>query len=311
MLWIVYGHRGWIGGMVVDYLKSLNEYQNGLDSVHLGESRLENYQEMFHELQGIVSGNGGSENGKFGRVAVMSFTGRTHGEGFKTIDYLEQPGKLPENLRDNLMGPMNLADICMKLGIYYTYLGTGCIYQYDSSHTNSNMIGFKETESPNFQGSAYSAVKGALDQLIIRYPNVLSCRIRLPVVEYSHPRNLISKLLGYQKVMTGVKNAISVLPTLIPIMIHMTRNREVGCYNLVNPGAMSHDEILGRYQEIVDSEISWETFSEEEQNRILACPRSNTCLDTDKLSAYCFENNLELMNLDNAVDWALHNWKKN
>jgi len=286
--WVIYGYRGWIGNMVVEYLRSIHAV------IHFGESRLENYEDLFSEIKSIRDN---SES----HIVVLSFTGRTHGPGFTTIDYLEQPGKLPENLRDNLYGPMNLADICSKMGIHYTYLGTGCIYQFDDQHTIENRLGFVETDLPNFQGSAYSAVKAMTDQLIVRFPNVLVLRIRLPVIGLSHPRSLITKLLGYKKVMTGVPNAISVLPTLIPIMISLIQHGEVGCYNFVNPGSMSHDQILDLYKEMVDPSLRYETFSVEEQNRILACPRSNTCLDTQKLEMYCQRHNLTLLSLQAAI----------
>jgi hypothetical protein len=38
------------------------------------------------------------------------------------------------------------------------------------------------------------------------------------------------------------------------------------------------------YKEIVDPDFTWENFSVEEQNQILASKRSNNCLNTNKLS---------------------------
>ena len=65
---------------------------------------------------------------------VISFIGRTHGtigdKEYTTIDYLEQPGKLVENIRDNLFSPISLALACKEQNIHYTYLGTGCIFSY-------------------------------------------------------------------------------------------------------------------------------------------------------------------------------------
>jgi 3,5-epimerase/4-reductase len=43
---------------------------------------------------------------------------------------------------------------------------------------------------------------------------------------------------------------------------------------------MSHNEILEMYKEIVDPDFTWENFSIDEQNEILASKRSNNCLDT-------------------------------
>ena len=39
-----------------------------------------------------------------------------------------------------------LAMICNKENIHFTYLGTGCIFDYDDKHIS----GFKEDDVPNF-----------------------------------------------------------------------------------------------------------------------------------------------------------------
>ena len=94
------------------------------------------------------------------------FIGRTHGcigdKKYATIDYLEQKGKLLENVRDNLYSPMALSLICKERNIHYTYLGTGCIFKFDENHPFGKKVnGFLEKSLPNFFGSAYSTVKGS------------------------------------------------------------------------------------------------------------------------------------------------------
>lgn len=101
----------------------------------------------------------------------MSFIGRTHGiydnQKITTIDYLEKPGKLEENVRDNLFAPISLAILCKEQSIHFTYLGTGCIFEFDKEHPLGEEInGFTEDSKPNFVGSAYSVVKGFTDLLI-------------------------------------------------------------------------------------------------------------------------------------------------
>jgi hypothetical protein len=50
---------------------------------------------------------------------VLSCTGRTHGGGIQTIEYLEGgPERTFENLRDNLYCPLRLAQICRRLGMF-------------------------------------------------------------------------------------------------------------------------------------------------------------------------------------------------
>jgi len=54
---------------------------------------------------------------------------------------------------------------------------------------------------------------------------------------------------------------------------------------LTNPGAITHNEILEMYRDIIDPTFTWKNFSLEEQAKILASGRSNNHLNTDKLQA--------------------------
>ena len=211
---------------------------------------------------------------------VICLVGRTHGPGFSTIDYLEQPGKLVENVRDNLYAPVSLALLAAERGIHMTYMGTGCIFEYDATHGR-----FKEDDLPNFFGSSYSVVKGFTDRLMHLLPaTVLNVRIRMPIVAAHHPRNFITKITQYAKV-CSVPNSMTVLPTLLPRLVTMVEAAAGGTVNLTNPGVITHNEILEMYREIVDPNFRWENFSVEEQNKILASRRSNNELDTCQLEA--------------------------
>ena len=55
--------------------------------------------------------------------------------GCGNIDYLEGgPDKLKENVQDNLFAPWTLANLCEKFHLHFTYLGTGCLYEYNQKH---------------------------------------------------------------------------------------------------------------------------------------------------------------------------------
>jgi dTDP-4-dehydrorhamnose reductase len=223
---------------------------------------------------------------------IMSFIGRTHGvynnEIIGTIDYLEKPGKLIDNIKDNLYSPITLAEISKRNNIHFTYLGTGCIFDYDDAHLlGDTNTGFMESDLPNFFGSSYSIVKGYTDQLMqMLYPNSsLNVRIRMPITdEIDSTRNFITKIITYKKV-CSMSNSMSVLDELLPVLIELALKGQVGTINLTNPGVISHNEILTMYKEIVDPEFTWTNFSIEEQNQILASKRSNNCLNTNKLES--------------------------
>lgn len=96
---------------------------------------------------------------------------------------------MKENVRDNLFAPWCLANICQKRGIHFTYLGTGCLYNY-----NPEEAPHKESNVPNFCGNNYSVVKGFTDRLVPTFTNTLNVRIRLPFNDDDSPRNLLKKV---------------------------------------------------------------------------------------------------------------------
>jgi 3,5-epimerase/4-reductase len=225
---------------------------------------------------------------------AVCLVGRTHGGGIATIDYLEQPGKLVENVRDNLYAPLSLGLLCKERSIHMTYFGTGCIFEYDAGHPQDggSSSGFTEEDLPNFFGSSYSVVKGFTDRLMhlldCEGGGALNVRIRMPIVGKDHPRNFITKITRYAKV-CSIPNSMTVLPTLLPSLIKLIVAGETGTLNLTNPGVISHNEILTMYKEIVDPSFTWENFTVEEQNATLASKRSNNLLDTSRLERLCPE----------------------
>jgi len=270
---LVYGHRGWIGTMFTNYLKTLQESTDFVEWVGANAHTDDSYKE---EILSIMP------------THVVSFIGRTHGtaDGIKynTIDYLERPDKLEENIRDNLYSPLVLALICKEYGIHYTYIGTGCIYAYATNTTNTTKEVFTEEDEPNFSGSAYSTVKSYTDRIFNKFlsTSVLNLRIRMPISSIPNTRNFLDKILSYKKI-CSIKNSMTVLDDFIPIFFDMMSRKLTGTFNCTNPDAIEHNEILNMLKEIIYVE-PWENFTIEEQNKILLGKRSNNTLDTSKLT---------------------------
>ncbi len=266
---LVFGSKGWIGSMFINLLKEVNI------NFKCAECRADNINDVKTELF------------EYNPTHVVSFIGRTHGVthgvSYNTIDYLEQEGKLVENINDNLFAPFVLAQLSTIYNYHYTYLGTGCIFKYKNSEgIYEEVDGFDEESEPNFFGSSYSVVKGFTDRMMHLYKNVLNLRIRMPIVDSHNPRNFITKITNYKKI-CSIPNSMTVLTELLPYVIDMMKNNISGTINLVNPGLISHNEILEMYKEIVDKDFTWENFSIEEQRQILKADRSNNYLDTTKL----------------------------
>ena len=266
---LIYGSNGWIGKQFIEILKNANiKYTKGV-------SRANNIEDLKKEIEEIAPTN------------IVSFIGRTHGQignkYYSTIDYLEQEGKLTDNIRDNLYSPLQIALISKDKNIHYTYLGTGCIFKYDKEHPYEKEInGFTEKSKPNFVGSSYSNVKGFTDRLLGQFTNVLNLRIRMPITDTQNPRNFITKITTYDKI-CSIQNSMTVLPELLPKIITLMKKNIVGTLNFTNPGLISHNEILDLFKECVDPKFKWNNFTMEEQDKILDAGRSNNYLDTTRL----------------------------
>ena len=274
---LIYGSRGWIGKQVIDYLKlQMFDFFQGIERV-----------------DDVVSVE--KEIDRHKPTHILSLIGRTHGKiGDKvisTIDYLEEDGKLFENIRDNLYSPLMLAMLCNRKNIHFTYLGTGCIFDYDNDHP----LGFTEQDIPNFFGSSYSIVKGFTDSIMKQFSEeVLNLRIRMPINSEKSTRNFITKITTYDKICS------------IPYAVKMMVMNITGTINLTNPGVISHNEILELYREIVDPLLVWKNFTIDEQNLVLSSKRSNNMLNTDKLSEFF----PEIKNIKESVIECLKKYPK-
>lgn len=311
-MYLIYGHRGWIGGQLTELLNA-----RGIKWVG-GMARCDDRDAVSAELETVLP------------KRVVMLIGRTHGRigerEYPTIDYLEQPGKVVENMRDNYVAPLTVVEECGRLGIHCTYLGTGCIFTYDDwvgfhppkNPRPSEDVGVVAREErgvdddavPTFAGSGYSAVKGRLDQDLGRWlGGCLVLRLRMPISAAAEGRNFITKIVGYPKI-CSIVNSMSDLPTLLSLMVAMIDAKKVGRYNFTNPGALSHNEVLNMYREQCDPGFTWSNWTEEEQSAVLAAGRSNTTLCTRKLQAAAEELGVELPPIDMAVQRSLAEYSK-
>ena len=253
------GKTGWMGQKMVQLLEERGH------TVFAAESRLENREALDREI------------GKISPDFIINCAGVT---GVPNVDWCEDH-KI-ETIRTNIIGILNLIDVAYLRNIPVTNFASGCIYEYDEDHLMGSGIGFTEEEGANFEGSFYSMTKGLFEELILVYPNLLNLRLRMPLSTEWHPRNLIVKLSKYKKII-NTPNSMTILEDLLPVAIDMTLSGRRGVYNFVNPGTISHNQLMNLYKQYIDPSFSYENFSIEEQNSILKSKRSNNELDTRKL----------------------------
>ena len=259
MKFLIYGGKGWIGQQVIRELQKQNH------EVVIGEARLEQRELILKEIQ------------EHKPDRIINTAGKT---GVPNVDWCESNKE--ETIRSNVLGLINLIDCAYINNIHILNWGTGCIFEYDETHQLNSGIGFKEEDKPNFDKSFYSKTKGLVEQIIKFYPNMLNLRLRMPIGDDLHPRNFITKIKNYERVV-NIPNSMSVLYDLIPISIDMSITKKTGIINFTNPGTISHNEILDLYKQYIDPNYEYVNFTLEEQSKILKAGRSNNELDSTKL----------------------------
>lgn len=278
MKWLIYGSTGWIARKFIEYICT----NDIVDTIVKGIRKMENFDDIKQEILAIQPD----------RVVVLG--GLTYKPPAKNIDWCEDHKQ--EVIRVNVLGVLNIADICEQNNIHCTILGTGCIY----SSRNDEV--FTEDSMWNFDKSFYSKTKAYTQELLKCYKNVLLLRIRMPIDNTNNPKNFIEKLKSFDKIIS-IPNSMTVLPEMIPIMVTLIVTGQTGTWNCVNPNVISHKEILdmlGIQKEYVD--IS-------HQSELTRVARSNNHLATTKIEQFCATHGLTLNEIHIAIAKLLQDEK--
>ncbi len=226
---------------------------------------------------------------------LINCAGKT---GRPNVDWCEDH-KL-ETIHANVTGPLVLLKVASELNQYWVHLGSGCIYDGDNGGK-----GWSEEDPANFTGSFYSKTKAHSDELLSDFP-VLQVRLRMPIDGEPGDRNLITKLARYTQVIS-TPNSISVVPDAVLAILKLTEKRIVGRFNLVNPGAITHRDILDMYREIVDPTHTVSYITLEALAHLTKAPRSNCYLNTEKLVAH----GVVLPDIKTRVRELMHQYRAN
>ncbi len=256
---LMYGAYGWVGSKIKYILIEQGH------TVHDGQARLQEREKIEQEIIRCKPDYIINSAGIIGKP---------------NVDWCESHKQ--ETIRSNVLGLINLVDLAFVYGIHMTNIATGCIYIYDDRHPLGSNIAFTEDEKPNFTGSFYSKTKVLVEDIIIQYPNVLQLRIRLPVSRDLSPNSFIGKIINYKK-LVNIPNSVSVLEDLLPLVPIMLKRKLVGIYNFVNPGTISHHQVIELFKKYINPDHVYEGFSLEEHDQIMKVPRSHCHLSAQKL----------------------------
>ncbi len=216
---------------------------------------------------------------------VINCIGKT---GSPNVDWCES--HKADTFFANVVVPSFVYEACNSAGVKMVHIGSGCIYQGSGPWT--------ERDQPNFSGSYYSWTKAVSERYLDGH-DVLQIRIRMPLDGVPHARNLLTKLLSYTRVVNS-PNSITLIDDLVKAVLTLANKDAKGIYNIVNPGAITHQRLLAIFEEESGQTMPHEFISTAELDRMTLAPRSNCVLSPQKAIAA----GVELMPVEDAVRYC-------
>lgn len=207
----------------------------------------------------------------------------------------------------NAILPGRIAEACEITGTPWGHVSSGCIY----TGSRPDGTGFTEDDSPNFtfrqnNCSFYSGTKALGEEILSNAANCYIWRLRIPFEQHETPRNYLTKLMHYQKLLEA-ENSISQLHEFVAASLACWQNElPFGTYNLTNPGHVKTSEVVDLIFESGVCRKKFEFFKTESEfmNKAAIAPRSNCIMSSAKLAAH----GIEMTPVKEALREALANW---
>ena len=270
---LVLGSSGYVGSKICQYLK----YQN----IPFKTFSLRFDLSVIQKLDNFCRREGIS-----GIINCTAYTGT------KSIDDCEIEIEKTENA--NIYCVWNIIDICKKYNIPLVHVSTGCVFDEDKNYT--------EEDIPFFESSVYSRTKIEAEKIVSSYFNTYICRLRLPFDFADHPKNLLSKMIKFNKV-GNQQNSITNLNDFALISVELLRQKfPFGIYNIVNPGSISMNEIKEiLFNEFQMGQPSWEVLKATDD---IFKNKTNTTLSSIKIC----QSGFVLDEVRNSIRKCINNW---
>lgn len=200
----------------------------------------------------------------------------------------------------NVEIPLNIAKCCEYNKSKLINISSGCIYTgYEKA--------FTEEDVPNFgffnpSSSFYSKTKHICENNLKNF-NSITLRIRMPISNTNNRKNLIQKILSYNKLIY-LDNSATHLDDLSELIFKLINHRDIesirGPLNAVNPGSINCKKISdlivqSEYFSQLKSVPIWEFVDINDLD--IKAGRSNCLLSDSKLQSF----NLGLRPIDSIL----------
>jgi len=146
----------------------------------------------------------------------------------------------------NTFVPIILAEACLRNKVKLVHISSGCIFHFD--YTGQKPV--TEELAPDFFDLYYSRSKiyaeRALDIMAKKY-KILTLRIRIPLDNKPHPKNILTKLIKYVKVI-DLPNSVTYVPDFLKALKHLIKIDAYGTFNVVNKYGLRYPDLMDVYK---------------------------------------------------------------
>ena len=209
-------------------------------------------------------------------------------------------------MNGNLVWPTVLACFCSNTSLPLIHISTACLYQGDNGG-----LGWSETDAPQLTmdtgAGVYVASKELAERVVASYDKAWICRMRLPFDEYSHPRNLLTKLAKFDTVVDETQS-LTHRGDFVKACLDLWEKRcPYGTYNCCNPGDVSYRWVCDQINTFrFNGKKTWNFQSPSHFDKTARTIKSRCSLSCAKL----LSTGVKMRSVNDAVLDALDKWKE-
>ncbi len=198
------------------------------------DKKVYQYQDIVLQLQ------------RFKPTVIINAIGVT---GRRNVDDCEL--EFDKTISANTFVPILFAEAAFRHDIKLIHLSSGCIYHYKYGTQRP----IAETLIPDYYDLYYSRSKIYAELVLnemAKRRNILITRVRIPLDNRSHPKNILNKLIQYKTVI-DIPNSVTYIPDFVKMIKHLIRKDARGIFNTVNKGALRYPVLMDIYKKYVPS----------------------------------------------------------
>lgn len=284
---LVLGGSGYVGGAFLQLLSEKNIEHRSVARADV------NYYDK-SALAGLIKDSGA----KF-LINAAGYTGKPN------VDACEI--HKADCLTGNAVLPGVLREVCEDNSLPWGHVSSGCIY----TGCREDGEGFTEEDAPNFSFrqnncSFYSGCKALGEETLAGAENAYVWRLRIPFNHQDSPRNYLTKLLRYNRLLEAT-NSISHLNEFVAACFACWEKQiPAGTYNVTNTGWVTTREVVDLIKKHLQPDKEFDFFSNEGEfmDQAAKTPRSNCTMDNSKLR----NAGIDISDVHDAIESSLKNW---